>query len=312
MQYQFDTFPDCDYLPAMGLTHLGQGILACMYGSEQVIVDDNPPFTGRKAFSDLTSALAISNDFEPERTEWGRILKEQVEMFIDATDGCIPVSMPDYQSPFGTASKLLSAEDLMMGMYEEPELLHKLLDAVTDGIIKLIEAMERWAGMDLIAHNQSNATVGGCGVIIWDDYISVLNPDLHKEFCVPYNRRLFDRFGYGHLHTCGPYFPSYIEACLACSPRSFDFSIMRGMTKRKDDMLLMLDIAKKNDILLIGNLQSSDAHVFENKWHDEGEDFLELFINSGHFMPMVFGTYEEGMKLKESISAIDRRRSVQG
>ena len=41
MQHQFDTFPDCDYLPAMHIYYMGEGILAAMYGAKQLVVADD-------------------------------------------------------------------------------------------------------------------------------------------------------------------------------------------------------------------------------------------------------------------------------
>jgi len=38
MQYQFDTFPDCDYLPCFDPSYMGEGILASMFGAKQLIV----------------------------------------------------------------------------------------------------------------------------------------------------------------------------------------------------------------------------------------------------------------------------------
>ena len=304
IQHQFDTFPDCDFLPVMLPYYLGEGILAAMYGSEQVIVDDNPPFTGKKVFTDVPDTARMSNDFEIEDTEWGRILKKHIERFIDATDGQVPIGMADYQSPYGTATKLVPNEELMLGMYDYPDVFHNFLQKVTDGIIKLITAMERWVGMDLIAHNVQNPIPGQRGLTLWDDYISVITPALHKEFCVPYNRQLYDRYGYGHLHTCGPYFPGYIDACVACSPRSMDIGIMRGFGRTRQDLLAFQKIAMENNILIYGSLATTDKHIKDDDWQQPDVALYETFIRGG-FMPSGGGTYEEGLEFKKMIDKID-------
>jgi len=303
-QYQFDTFPDCDYLPVMNPSYLGQGILAAMYGSGQMLDDNYPPFTDRRLFATIYEAADISNDFDLENTEWGQILKEHVVRFIDATDGQIPVGVADYQSPYGTATKLMPNEDLMIAMYEEPELVHSFLSGVTDGIIKLVEVMERWIGAEHLAHNVMNPIPGECGLIMWDDYISVINPDLHKEFCQPCNRKLYDRFGYGHLHTCGPYFPTYIDACIACSPRSMDTGIMRGMGKTRDDMLEFLKITGENDIILFGSLATNDVHIGNDSWKQPDISLMETFVRGG-YMPSGSGTYEEGLAFRDMVDTVN-------
>jgi len=305
LQHQLSTFPDCDYLPILDVYYLGQGILAAIYGAEQYIVEKDPPFTKGRIFNNIYETVNLSNDFDIENTVWGRKLKEHVERFVDATDGQIPVGPPDYQSPYGTATKLLHNEELMMAMYDEPELTHQFLERITDGIIKLSDAMQKWAGADNYVHNRSNPIPGKCGCILWDDYISVITPSLHIEFCAPCNRRLYDTYGYGHLHTCGPYFPGYMDACLACSPRSMDISIMRGMSKSKEDVMDFLDITNKNGIRLFGNLGVTDSSIFENKWTQPDREFLETCIKCG-WMPSGSGTYEEGLALKKQTEDIYR------
>jgi len=303
IQHQFDSFPDSDYLPVMNLFYLGEGILASIYGAEQYIVEHDPPYTKGRLFSDIYEAQKLSNDFEVEDTTWGRVLKEHVERFVDITDGQVPVGPPDYQSPYGTATKLMPNEELMMAIYDEPELVHTFLGRVTDGIIKLSEAMLKWVGPELYAHNHSNPIPGKCGFMIWDDYISVLNPDLHKEFCMPQNLRLFERFGRGHLHTCGPYFPTFIDACLACKPRSMDIAIMRGMGKTKSDMTEFLAQARANGVLLFGSLDMNDAHIFDEGAVKPDDEMFRAFIKGG-WMPSGFGPAAEGGAFVERVKRL--------
>jgi len=306
MQYQFDTFPDSDHIPAMTLYYMGEGILAAIYGAKQYLVERDPPYTEGRLFADIFEAQKISNDFDIEDTEWGKILKEHVLCFMDATHGEIPVGPPDYQSPYGTATKLMPNEDLMIAMYEEPDLVHVFLERVTDGIIKLTETMEKWVGPDLYAKNLSNPIPGKCGFLIWDDYISVLTPKLHTEFCAPQNRRLFEKYGGGHLHTCGPYFPGYIDACLACNPDSMDISIMRGMGKTREDMYNFLEITSARNMRLFGWLGANDDHVFNNAWQNPDDDMMRTFINGG-WMPSGSGSYEEGLAFKEKILSLSNK-----
>ncbi|MCL2665015.1 MAG: uroporphyrinogen decarboxylase family protein [Defluviitaleaceae bacterium] len=308
IQHMFDTFPNCDMLPQMNLYYFGEGILASIYGAKQLIADYDPPYTEGRYFKTIYETEKLSNEIDFEKTFWGARLKEDVERFVDATGGQITVGPPDYQSPYGTATKLLPNEALMLAMYDEPELTHKFLNNVTDGIIKLNECMERWAGSDVYARNHSNPIPGECGIIIWDDYVSVINPSLHTEFCAPCNLRLYERFGRGHLHTCGPYFPGYVDACLACEPRSLDIAIMRGMSKTREDMAEFLSIANKKGVKLFGSLASSDAHIFENKWQQPDSETISAFLRGGWF-PSGGGTAEEGKKFKEMIEDFDRQQA---
>jgi hypothetical protein len=303
-QYQFDTFPDCDFIPFMNPCYLGQGILASMYGAKQYIDQDQPPFTeGRFCKNIAEAAEKLNNDFEVEHTQWGKIFKKHVEVFLDKTDGEIPVCLPDYQSPYGTLTKLLPNEELMMAMYDQGELVHKAMEIVTGGIIKLIDAVGKWSGKDLYITNSANPVPGEGGLVMWDDYVSVINPEMHKEFCAPYNKKLYERYGYGHLHTCGPYFPRFIDAMLECKPRSLDIGIMRGMGKTRKDLLGFLELTGKKGIKLFGDINMNDNSIFEDKWQKADDELFSLFINNG-YMPRLGGSCEEGVELSKKLKRL--------
>jgi len=306
IQHQFDTFPDCDYLPYMTLAYLGEGILASMYGAKQYIVEKNPPFTEGRFFKDIYEAQNIDNSIDFEKTEWCKILKEHVTRFVEATNGEIPVGSPDYQSPYGTATKLVPNEELILAMYDEPELVKNFLSVITDGIIKLLKIMEKWIGADLIATNIKVPVPQKTGIIIWDDYISVLNPGLHTQICAPFNKRLFNEFGQGHLHTCGPYFPGYVNACLECNPKSMDIITMRGTGKSREDLISFLEITRKRNILLFGQLTVNETSIFEKGTKQGDDELLEMFIRGG-YMPASGGTLEKGIKFRETINRIGRK-----
>ena len=305
-QHQFDTFPDCDFLPVMHYGHLGQAILASMYGAKQLLDEHYPPFTEGRVFKDIYETEAMSNDFEVEDTEWGKKLKEHLEIFIEATDGQMPLCVADYQSPYGTATKLLPDVELMIAMYDEPELFHKLMSTVTDGIIKLIHAMEKWAGPEIFTHNMYNPIPGACGLSMWDDYISVITPALHQEFCVPYNLKLFELFGYGHLHTCGPLFPGFIDSCLACKPRSMDIIILRGTGRSKEDLINLFELTSKAGVLLFGELNYNEVSLFDPHFKNTDDEFLFQSIPKG-YLPSSSGSYEEGLAFAEKIKKFDEQ-----
>jgi len=304
IQHQLENFPDCEFLPIMNTFYFGEGILASMYGAEQQIEENVPPFTKGRFFKDIHDAQRIHNDFEVEATEWGAKLREHTQRFVEATRGEIPVGVADYQSPYGTATKLLPNEELMLAMYDEPELLNNFLTVVTDGIIKLIGAMERWVGPECVARNHANPIPGEPGVSLWDDYISVLTPELHAKHCAPHNKRLFAHYGKGHLHTCGPYFPSYIDACLASEPRSLDVAIMRDATKTRADMLRFCEITAENNIRVIAHgLDTNDRSVFEGGSVRADEELFAAYVRGGH-MPMASGSFEDGITFKETVNRL--------
>jgi uroporphyrinogen-III decarboxylase len=90
----------------------------------------------------------------------------------------------------------LAGEELYYWQAERPETCHKLLDTITRG---MMAAEERFREMDPRPR-------GGYGLA--EDAAQVMSVAMFREFCVPYDAALFDRFGAGlpdgrGMHMCG-------------------------------------------------------------------------------------------------------------
>ena len=295
MNSRFNDFGDCDALPLFTTTHLGQGLIPSMFGAKQVVVEHNQPFTEGRILANLESDLPkLKKRIDPDSDGWGPLLKQTVLAFLDATNGEIPIHVCDHQSPYGIATKLLGNEDLMLAMFDTPEFVHELMDIVTTAISDEIKAVQRWVGnSDLVLMNDADGMPGG-GLVLWDDYISVITPSLHETFCLPYNLRLFKEFGRGHLHTCGPNFPAYIDAVLKNDPVSIDAIFLRGTSKTKEDLLMMKKIAREKGVILRASLITYKHHLSDpfDAVFPDGELINAMKANGGLYW------HEYGSKTK--------------
>lgn len=90
---------------------------------------------------------------------------------------------------------LMSVEDLILKAFDDPAWVHRLLDILLTKKLRFIEESLAGAKFDIVE------TGGGAA----SD--TLISPDMHREFCLPYDRRMHDalhRVGQrATYHTCG-------------------------------------------------------------------------------------------------------------
>jgi len=85
--------------------------------------------------------------------------------------------------PAETAGLVLGYEKLFYGYFENPSLVHKLLDIITDETIKWIKAQEKVTGkLERL--------------FLYDHLSTQLSPSLYDEYFHPYVKAVFDEFKY--------------------------------------------------------------------------------------------------------------------
>lgn len=265
MNHVLASFPEGDYLPHFTNTELGQGIVPSLFGLEVVVEAKQAPYNTARLAMDLEADLAkIPERIDPERDGWGPRLKKRIQFFLEASDGKIPVAVADHQSPYGVATKLVGNEALMYAMFDAPELVHELMRRTTLAISDLLHAMQRWVGDPSRLVLNTSMPIPEGGLILWDDYISVISPAQHREFCLPYNLQLYREFGFGHLHTCGPVFPTYVDALLAHEGiKSIDISTYLGQTSHtREELLDLRERTRARGISLRGGLSTTPVVNF--------------------------------------------------
>ena len=81
---------------------------------------------------------ALNYNLKPiEETAIGKNTLAMIEYFIEKTKGKIPISLTDTQSPLNTASLIIDNNSLFMSFFDCPDDLKKLLQVITDLLIKL-------------------------------------------------------------------------------------------------------------------------------------------------------------------------------
>lgn len=130
--------------------------------------------------------------------EWWLKMKElatQTKVTFNGQDGRVGVGLGlGGLSPHMIAVDLVGT-DFYWWMLEYPEQCHRFLAKITRAEIACEEHVRRLQGLPL----------DGDAYGLAEDSAQIMSPEQFKEFCVPYARRLFERFGRKEraIHMCG-------------------------------------------------------------------------------------------------------------
>lgn len=137
---------------------------------------------------------------------WRRIheyLSERVEGYIfkgrpvGRSIGAPPAGTMGNGIPFTTACKLRGTPQMCMDMAADPEFARKLLTYITDAVIQAIKAWRKYLGTPVATDY----------VILGDDSVVLLSPEMYREFVLPHHRRIYEEFGTPDalrgVHLCG-------------------------------------------------------------------------------------------------------------
>ena len=139
---------------------------------------------------------------DPERDGWMPRVLAAIDHARAHSD--LPVGLTDMQGPLDTLGQMCGQVQLFTWMYDEPGLVHDLLDLVTDAFIDWVRVQKEHIGEPLETSNGLQG-VGGSAVGCWesDDDMTMLSPEMYGEFVAPRVARIFDAFGGGSVHFCG-------------------------------------------------------------------------------------------------------------
>jgi len=135
-----------------------------------------------------------------KRLEWYHEMKklaEQTEVTLNGER--IPIDLMvsiNGDSPFGTAVDM-AGERFYLWLHEAPEECKALLSKITGAFLEAETQFRRILGKPI-----------NSGFILSDDPAQVISTDMYREFCVPYDRKLYSVFGCDgpdgrSMHMCG-------------------------------------------------------------------------------------------------------------
>jgi uroporphyrinogen-III decarboxylase len=206
VKLSLERVPD-DYIPAMR-PDVGCVVIESALGAE-IVFGDDPWQTCNVKEPILNSVDDIYKLKKPNPYTDGLVPEglRRIKSFVERTDGQVYVSCLDMGGPMNVAFTLLGGVQFYMISYDAPEALEYLAGFVADVFIEFADACIEAAGgiqhvttTDFPYHWQPEDKKGHMS----DDICAQFSPEFFNRFSKPFNNRIYQRYGGGMMHNCGP------------------------------------------------------------------------------------------------------------
>lgn len=238
-----------DYCPALdvpGFIHGQSQGITDLFGVEVERLPDGNFYA--HAFGPDPKVIAEIISLSIESSQYYHAV-EYIQYAHGATDGAFPFHNPVMTSPLDTANYVLGTTPLMEWLYTEPEVVHHLLNQITEVIIEMVGRLRDAAGGLLCSHHLS-CVRGGFDLCSEDR--SLISFELYEKFEAPYLKRVGEALGTFSAHSCGNW-----ERTVTSMINDPNFCAMNGQIK-ENDLATLCNLASGQLTLSIG--RSMNVH----------------------------------------------------
>ena len=122
--------------------------------------------------------------------------------------------------PYSLAGRLMDVTEIMYICFDEPEVVHTVLDKAT---------------AYLISYGQAMKDAGADAIMMAEPLAGILSPDMAEEFSVPYVKRIVDALQDDHFavlyHNCGNSVPAMLDQIFSQGAAGYHFGNAVDMRK---------------------------------------------------------------------------------
>jgi len=216
---------------AAAVSFMDLSVEAECFGAKVCVSDDEVPTVKGRLINDIDEAEAL---------EVPAIGSGRTQIYIDAiksasqmiTDRPVLAGMI---GPFSLAARLLDVSEIMIDCYDDPDMVHIVLEKVTVFLIEYAKAYK---------------AEGANGIVMAEPVSGLLSPMLEEEFSAPYVKRVVDAVQDDDFvliyHNCGDNTPLMVKSFLSFGAAAYHFG-------NAVDMKEMLDKFPP-DIPVMGNV----------------------------------------------------------
>lgn len=202
------------------------------FGAKIVVSDDEVPMVKGRIINDIDEANALKvPSIGTARTQ---IYIDAIKMATDMiTDRPVLAGMI---GPYSLAARLFEVSEIMMDCYEDPDMVHIVLEKVTMFLIKYAEAYKK---------------AGANGIVMAEPVAGLLSPTLEEEFSSPYVKKIVDAVQDDNFiviyHNCGDNVPKMLDSIMTTGCAAYHFGNAVDMEK---DIISQVS----SDIVVMGNI----------------------------------------------------------
>jgi hypothetical protein len=180
----------------------GVGVYANAFGAEYVWVEGESAQTHYIVFNEEQAARLEKPSIEDSPVM--KLVLEAIDYFVEQTKGFIPIACTDTQSPLDTITLLWDTASFFTATYTATEVVHGLLQKITDLIIEFSRCQVQHMGETWIQPGHIMVSARGArGLSISDDNMVMVSPKHYAAFSAPYNGQIAAAFGGLAVHSCG-------------------------------------------------------------------------------------------------------------
>lgn len=201
---------------AASVSFMDLSVEAECFGAKVVVSDDEVPTVNGRIINDMDEAEAL---------EIPAIGSGRTQIYIDAIkNACEMITdrpvLAGMIGPFSLAARLLDVSEIMMDCYDDPDMVHLVLEKVTAFLIEYAKAYK---------------AVGANGIVMAEPVAGLLSPTLEEEFSSPYVKRIAEAVQDDEFvliyHNCGDNVPKMLGSIMTTGCAAYHFGNAMDMEK---------------------------------------------------------------------------------
>lgn len=217
---------------AASVSFMDLSVEAECFGATVTVTDDEVPTIENPILTDEdeAEALAVPTVGSGRTGIYLDAIKKAKELILDR-----PV-LAGMIGPFSLAARLFDLSEIMMDCYDDPDMVHTVLEKCTQF---------------LIAYAKAYCEVGADGIVMAEPVAGLLSPSLEEEFSAPYVKQIVDAVQDDSFiviyHNCGDNVSKMLPSILSTGATAYHFGNAVDLEK---------DILDKvpTDVVVMGNV----------------------------------------------------------